>query len=1308
MSQPRILSRAILGLLVLILGTVSALHLPIAFLPVWNYPEIQVRLDLPQSYEVDEVTQRWVVKIESSIRRLGSVRDTAGFVDAQGFDTRVLLEADTDPEVKAARLESDLERLRPDLPEGSRLSVWPVGGGAGYSFILWLPTEALGGLSEARLLADEIESLPRVQSVWLAGERRRELRLRGHEGTGPAELSASIRSALGGRPVGETRGADGRFVGVRVAMPERPLDALPIRRQGAVLNLGSVADLELAFDEPAVLVRWEGREGHALLIRREYEASPLELDRSLRALFRERGMLDEARFLVDEAEPLRHMIERLLQGLAASSLLLLLAHGWLSGWRMGLAQATVPWLAIATSLEVCWLSGTGLDVTTLPPLVLAVGTAILFQVVRGQVIRGQTNHGRAPRDWSWLGSLAWVALVGASLPVVVALLAGSLAGSLASPIRIFALAAPAACLVTLLVPAASLGLLEGAAKPLRWVLRRPWPVLLGGITVAYGCYIGFGDALSPRTGSLYPASFDLSITVRFPSGTEMGPAAERLERIERRLAQSEEIRSFWSLVERGQARMGVTVEPEYRSAASLAGLAKRLEIRLASSRESIRIRHLAGMGGEEPMRFDVSIRDRAEQSEDRRYHRFILRSTELASLRRSAAELREALLGMRWRVTDELIDLDWSEPSPRYELIPLPGVPEVRVDEAAARLRERGRMGTAVTAVGRPPGDRRQLGMRISAADAPLRPDEPHDRRKLLGLQRQGASALAVSGLFEQREGLSSPGIKRQAGTFVLPISVRMSGLAMGQVEDAVYELGRVLRDVELPAGVDIEKPQPPTYWTRERFHMSSIVLALPFLWLAVAVCRLDSWALGAAAILPSVLGAAFTLPSIRASVGHVDEMTIMGLVMALGAALPLSLEVAQRSRAAAPGRLAAARGYRWLGRRLPLAAMAVLAWIALLAAPTLGLDADRYPWAPLLRAAAWAGAASVAVAMLWLPVLLRAVDQVRFRDPEAEKELAHPPVWASPGQVELGVRNLSKVYGNGFRALRGVSFDLQPGIVGLLGPNGAGKTTLLRALCGLLEPSRGVVLYRGVTVRPENLPRYRNLVGFLPQDFNAYEGFTAEAFLDYWAIQKGIRDPKERHREIEILIEQVGLSEAANRKVRDFSGGMRRRIGIARSLIGAPEILIVDEPTTGLDVESRNRLRETLLRAAGERIIIFSTHIASDVAAAASRILLLAEGRLLFDGLATSLVDDAEGRVFEALVADEELREFSARYRVTTRVRTLEGIRVRAVAAPGIEPGGPLVRPNLEEAYLAKLGMEPQKRADRRGMGAQLLDLNA
>jgi ABC-type multidrug transport system ATPase subunit len=286
---------------------------------------------------------------------------------------------------------------------------------------------------------------------------------------------------------------------------------------------------------------------------------------------------------------------------------------------------------------------------------------------------------------------------------------------------------------------------------------------------------------------------------------------------------------------------------------------------------------------------------------------------------------------------------------------------------------------------------------------------------------------------------------------------------------------------------------------------------------------------------------------------------------------------------------------------------------------------------------------------------------------------------------ARLGLRSRPP-YADGVRALDRVSFTLEPGIVGLLGPNGAGKTTLLRILTGILEPTRGGIRYAGVPVEVGNLGAYRERIGFLPQGFDAYPGFTAEQFLDYWARERGMSDPQRRRHEIATLLAAVGLAEHAGRPVRDFSGGMRQRVGIARALLGAPPVLVVDEPTTGLDLEARRRFRDALKAIAAERIIVFSTHIASDVEAVASRLLLLHGGRMRFDGTPAELVARARGRVFEALVDDADLVELGRRFRVTSRVREVDGVRVRAVAPRGAALGGPAVEPNLEEAYLAEL----------------------
>jgi ABC-2 type transport system ATP-binding protein len=541
------------------------------------------------------------------------------------------------------------------------------------------------------------------------------------------------------------------------------------------------------------------------------------------------------------------------------------------------------------------------------------------------------------------------------------------------------------------------------------------------------------------------------------------------------------------------------------------------------------------------------------------------------------------------------------------------------------------------------------------------------------------ASSLAL------REEVVQARIARQSGRFVMPVDLRIAlGTELGRIAFR-REIDRNLGQLVLPTGTDLERPSlSPGLWQSERVRLIVLGMAVPLLLFAVAACRLGSLLRGLVALAPLCLGLLAATPLIQSGLRQADELTVFALAAALALALPAVVEGTLSSPAVRPSRL-----YRSLRQETPWLLGAVPALAIGLAAPTLGADPLLLRWVTPLRAAAVAGGTALVASALLSPALLLLARGAaeRLRKPEEVRRRQRPPQWTAAGAPVLEAHTLTKVYKGKVTALSGVRFELTPGIVGLLGPNGAGKTTLLRLLTGLLDPSRGEVRFRGVAVNPENLSEYRRQIGFLPQEFNAYPELTAEQFLDHWAIERGM-PARERREEIERLLAAVSLTDHARRKVRDFSGGMRQRVGIARALLGSPPILIVDEPTTGLDVESRNRFRQILLEQAAERIVLFSTHIASDVEAAASRILLLHRGRLRFDGTPEELTARARGRVFRALLGDEDLAEFGRRYRITTRVRTLEGIRVRAVARPGHPLAGEAIEPNLEEAYLAEIDL--------------------
>jgi ABC-2 type transport system ATP-binding protein len=285
---------------------------------------------------------------------------------------------------------------------------------------------------------------------------------------------------------------------------------------------------------------------------------------------------------------------------------------------------------------------------------------------------------------------------------------------------------------------------------------------------------------------------------------------------------------------------------------------------------------------------------------------------------------------------------------------------------------------------------------------------------------------------------------------------------------------------------------------------------------------------------------------------------------------------------------------------------------------------------------------------------------------------------------MRLRIEQLSKRYPGGVQALSEVTLDLGPGVLGLLGPNGAGKSTLMRIVAGITRPSAGRVTWDGADLAKEP-DRVRETLGYLPQDFGVYPNLSPIEFLEYIAAAKGIEAGAARRR-IDTLLELVNLTEARKRPLGGFSGGMRQRVGIAQALLNDPRLLIVDEPTAGLDPEERVRFRQLLSDLSGERVVILSTHIVSDVEAVADRIAILAHGRLLAHGPSQQLAATLAGRVWECAVPVAELAALRARFVVSMTVRRGEQVVVRLLAAEAPVPDARRVEPTLEEAYLAHL----------------------
>jgi ABC-2 type transport system ATP-binding protein len=285
-----------------------------------------------------------------------------------------------------------------------------------------------------------------------------------------------------------------------------------------------------------------------------------------------------------------------------------------------------------------------------------------------------------------------------------------------------------------------------------------------------------------------------------------------------------------------------------------------------------------------------------------------------------------------------------------------------------------------------------------------------------------------------------------------------------------------------------------------------------------------------------------------------------------------------------------------------------------------------------------------------------------------------------------LIIRDLVKVYPGPTAALQGIDLELSNGMFGLLGPNGAGKTTLMRILAGLLEPTSGSATLDGedVLTKPE---RIWARLGYLPQDFGFYPHLTGEAMLAHLLKLKGVHGPMGIKALCQELLERVNLASAARRKVKTYSGGMRQRLGLAQAIAGDPRLIIVDEPTAGLDPEERLRFYYLLAELAEKRIVLMSTHIVDDVAVLCSRFAIIRAGRLVSETTPAKARAELERMIFEGTVSAVDL-EALRRSRCVTQALIVEGqIRVRVYETNGNPPSGfNAVPPTLEDAYLVKM----------------------
>lgn len=285
---------------------------------------------------------------------------------------------------------------------------------------------------------------------------------------------------------------------------------------------------------------------------------------------------------------------------------------------------------------------------------------------------------------------------------------------------------------------------------------------------------------------------------------------------------------------------------------------------------------------------------------------------------------------------------------------------------------------------------------------------------------------------------------------------------------------------------------------------------------------------------------------------------------------------------------------------------------------------------------------------------------------------------------MEIRIEELTKEF-KGVTAVSHVTYTMENGVYGLLGLNGAGKTTLMRMLCTLLRPTEGRILCDGEDIFTMGAD-YRKLLGYLPQEFGFYPDFTVKDYLLYIASIKGVHKAVARKRVDELLL-KVGLSKVRDRKMKKLSGGMKRRAGIAQAMINQPEILVLDEPTAGLDPNERIRFRNLISELANERLVLLSTHIVSDIESVANEILLMKEGELLHAGTLQEIIEKIPDRVWSLTVSGQDAAAYSKMYKIAGSRTVSGGMQIRLLSAQKPHPDAKEEIPSLEDVFLSYMG---------------------
>lgn len=290
-----------------------------------------------------------------------------------------------------------------------------------------------------------------------------------------------------------------------------------------------------------------------------------------------------------------------------------------------------------------------------------------------------------------------------------------------------------------------------------------------------------------------------------------------------------------------------------------------------------------------------------------------------------------------------------------------------------------------------------------------------------------------------------------------------------------------------------------------------------------------------------------------------------------------------------------------------------------------------------------------------------------------------------------LSIQNLSKTYENGTKAIDQLSLEITNGMFGLLGPNGAGKSTLMRTIVALQEPTSGSIEFNGINIL-DNPMFIRQNLGYLPQEFGVYPKISAYRLLDHLAVLKGIVNKKERHDQILFLLQQTNLLQHKDKAVHSFSGGMRQRFGIAQALLGNPKIIIVDEPTAGLDPEERNRFNNLLSEIGESIIVVLSTHIVEDVRDLCPKMAIISNGKLILEGKPNEAIDSLKDKIWMKAIEKAELKDYQSNFNIISSNLNSGKINIHVFSDERPDSGFELISPDLSDVYFSVLAQNQLK----------------